>query len=187
MEPWVKKKNVHHFQSNYDNFLSKCVKLMFSFPPLSLELRNLQQHAPDSLDYIQNIWNRLDRPSSSPARVVKMWHTLSTNITTSVATVTHVTLSFHRTWHKYATRVSLTARNTVCTFLPTTSSYCPPSDSLIRWSISTRPFIQEMMTLSWYYPPWRNKTITEYKGADKSLARPGRKQARKHVRDCVQF
>jgi len=31
------------------------------------------------------------------------------------------------------------------------------------------------------------KTYCEYRGADKSLARPGRKQARKHVRDARDF
>jgi hypothetical protein len=32
-----------------------------------------------------------------------------------------------------------------------------------------------------------NKEIVYYRGADKSLARPGRKQARKHVRDANDF
>ena len=31
------------------------------------------------------------------------------------------------------------------------------------------------------------ETILTYRGADKSLARPGRKQARKHVRDARDF
>ena len=30
-------------------------------------------------------------------------------------------------------------------------------------------------------------TVSRYRGADKSLARPGRKQARKHVRDARDF
>jgi len=34
--------------------------------------------------------------------------------------------------------------------------------------------------------PWRMSRI-KYQGADKSLARPGRKQARKHVRDARDF
>jgi len=32
-----------------------------------------------------------------------------------------------------------------------------------------------------------SKNVTSYRGADKSLARPGRKQARKHVRDSRDF
>ena len=32
-----------------------------------------------------------------------------------------------------------------------------------------------------------NSSYTLYRGADKSLARPGRKQARKHVRDARDF
>jgi len=31
------------------------------------------------------------------------------------------------------------------------------------------------------------RTIIKYRGADKSLAQPGRKQARKHVRDARDF
>ena len=34
--------------------------------------------------------------------------------------------------------------------------------------------------------PWIYDT-TQYRGADKSLARPGRKQAREHVRDARDF
>ena len=37
---------------------------------------------------------------------------------------------------------------------------------------------------------WSRTVVTEtlkYRGADKSLARPGRKQARKHVRDARDF
>ena len=41
-----------------------------------------------------------------------------------------------------------------------------------------------MPTVSQVYKP---KLSSNYRGADKSLARPGRKQARKHVRDARDF
>ena len=58
---------------------------------------------------------------------------------------------------------------------PRTVSYCCWVWRHFNLSMKTKPF------------SWRSITTYTYRGADKSLARPGRKQAGKHVRDARDF
>jgi len=86
--------------------------------------------------HVDTLW--IDRPSSSPACIVKMWNTLLAKychfcsnchahnaavFITRDTNMQHVSLICCRCRHG-------TARSNVCTFLPTTSSYHPPVNSL---------------------------------------------------------
>ena len=53
---------------------------------------------------------------------------------------------------------------------------------LMLFPFPSVPLVSAFLHAFPYYPPWRS-----YRGADKSLAWPGRKQARKHVRDARDF
>jgi len=57
--------------------------------------------------------------------------------------------------------------------------------------VTPAPDDRTLVRYSYSYPPWLKKNGAEalalYRGADKSLARPGRKQAWKHVGDARDF
>jgi hypothetical protein len=60
--------------------------------------------------------------------------------------------------------------------------------SHFNWSLTTCHYIQHFTRRDWHIERWIcTKLNTIYKGADKFLDRPGRKQARKHVRDARDF
>jgi len=58
----------------------------------------------------------------------------------------------------------------------------PPVHLIASVSLSLVAYIGALMSMSWLHS-WR----MAYRGADKYLARPGRKQARKRVRDASDF